>query len=92
MKIKIVPGLSEIIAGSVKINQVRDFEPADLLGREEINFDLDTIAPYYKDKTVFVTGAGGSIGSEIVLQLLKLPIKKNYYFGAWRKFNLFINL
>ena len=81
VRIKIVPGLSEIIDGDVKINQVRAFKPADLLGREEVNFDIFEISSYYKDKTIFVTGAGGSIGSEIVVQLLELPIKKVVIFG-----------
>lgn len=81
VNIKIVPGLSEIINGDVKYSQIRDFEPADLLGREEITFDIDLISSYYRDKTLFVTGAGGSIGSEIVLQLLNLPIKKLVVMG-----------
>jgi FlaA1/EpsC-like NDP-sugar epimerase len=81
VKIKIVPGLYEIIQGNVTLQQIRDIEPEDLLGREEIGFDIDKISPYYKNKTIFITGAGGSIGSEILLQLLKLPIKKVIAFG-----------
>ena len=81
VNIKIVPGLYEIIEGKVKLNQIRNIEPTDLLGREEVGFDLEKIIPFYKDKTIFVTGAGGSIGSEIFLQLLELPVKKVIAFG-----------
>lgn len=76
VKIKIVPGLYEIIEGNVRLSQIRDIEPSDLLGRQEIGFDIEKILPFYKDKVIFITGAGGSIGSEILLQLLKLPVKK----------------
>ncbi len=80
-KIKIVPGIFEIIEGSVSFSQIRDIAPTDLLGREEVSFDLDLVAPFYKDKTIFVTGAGGSIGSEIFNQILKLPVKQCIAFG-----------
>lgn len=81
VKIKIVPGLYEIIEGNVTFRQIRNIEPQDLLGREEVGFDIKKITTYYKDKVVFITGGGGSIGSEILLQLLKLPIKKVIAFG-----------
>ena len=79
--VKIVPGIFEIIEGTASISQVRAIEPSDLLGREEVGFDAGQIAPFYWDKTVLVTGAGGSIGSEILNQLLKLPVKKVTAFG-----------
>lgn len=73
---KIVPGIFEIIEGDVSFKQIREVKPEDLLGREEIGFETGELLPYYKDKTVMVTGGGGSIGSEIIRQLLKLPVKK----------------
>ena len=76
IEVKIIPGLIEIIDGNASYNQAREIEPSDLLGREEVTFDIEKITPYYKNKTVFITGAGGSIGSEILRQLLSLPIKK----------------
>ncbi len=79
--IKIVPGFYEIIEGKVLYNQVRDIEPSDLLGREEVGFDLDKISTFYRDKVVFVTGAGGSIGSQIFFELFELPVKKVIAFG-----------
>lgn len=81
VSIKIVPGVFEIIEGDVKLNQIRDFEPSDLLGREEVTFSPEELSFYYENKTIFVTGAGGSIGSEIVIQLLSLPIKQLVLFG-----------
>jgi FlaA1/EpsC-like NDP-sugar epimerase len=81
VNIKIVPGIFEIIEGKVNLNQIRDIDAKDLLGREEIGFDVKKILPYYKNKTILITGAGGSIGSEILRQLLKLNIKKVIAFG-----------
>ncbi|HOV13394.1 MAG TPA: nucleoside-diphosphate sugar epimerase/dehydratase [Spirochaetota bacterium] len=79
--VKIVPGFYEIIEGKVVYNQIRNIEPSDLLGREEVGFDLDKISDYYKDKIIFVTGAGGSIGSQIFFELFELPVKKVIAFG-----------
>lgn len=76
IKIKIVPGIFEIISGKITWNQIREVRPEDLLGREEVDFEIDKINHKYKNKIVLVTGAGGSIGSEIVRNLLKLDIKK----------------
>lgn len=79
--VKIVPGLYEIVEGKVVYNQIRNIEPTDLLGREEVGFELAKISDYYKDKVIFVTGAGGSIGSQIFLELFELPVKKVIAFG-----------
>ena len=76
IKHKIVPGLFEIIRGNFSLKDIRRIEPADLLGREEIGFDEKEIYDYYKNKTALITGGGGSIGSELVRQLITLPIKK----------------
>lgn len=76
IKYKILPGFFEIIKGNASIKDIRNIEPSDLLGREEIGFDEKEIYSYYKDKTILVTGGGGSIGSELVRQLITLPVKK----------------
>ncbi len=70
--VKTLPGLNELIAGDLDLaRQVRPVEVEDLLGREPVEVDLDAIASYVKDKTVLVTGAGGSIGSELCRQLAR---------------------
>ena len=79
--VKIVPGIFEIIEGKVRFSQIRAIQPRDLLGREEVGFDIGKIRSLYRNKTVLVTGAGGSIGREIFLHLLKLPVKKAVAFG-----------
>src|SRR5699024_11089754 len=68
-KTQILPLLEDLITGKVTVNQFRDIEVDDLLAREPINIDIDSIAEYITEKVVLVTGAGGSIGSEIVRQV-----------------------
>ena len=65
-----VPTFSELIDGKVSINTVREVSIIDLLGREEIQLDRTSISRYLSGKKVLVTGAGGSIGSELVRQCL----------------------
>jgi FlaA1/EpsC-like NDP-sugar epimerase len=66
---KIVPGIKDIIEGGVKINQIRDIELDDLLRRPPVNLDLKGIAGYLSEKSVLITGAGGSIGAELTRQI-----------------------
>lgn len=63
--VKILPGLSNILMGKVTIGDVREITIEDLLGREPVRIELDDIAVYLKGKRILVTGAGGSIGSEL---------------------------
>ncbi|MDX9870682.1 MAG: hypothetical protein RBS92_08165, partial [Candidatus Cloacimonadales bacterium] len=64
-KIKILPGLSELIDGHVDIKRMRDVRIEDLLGRDPVSIDMCNIKNLVKGKTVLVTGGGGSIGSEL---------------------------
>lgn len=68
-KFKIVPGIFELIDGTVHVNQIRNVEIEDLLGREPIKQDLESISSYVSDSKVLITGAGGSIGSELCRQV-----------------------
>lgn len=68
-KMKIVPGMFELIDGKVSISNIREVDIEDLLGREEIKTDLNKISSYITDKVVLVTGGGGSIGSELCRQI-----------------------
>ena len=65
---KTVPDLSEIIDDNVTIKMIRDVSYVDLLGREEIHLDSQSITQFLRGKRILVTGAGGSIGSELVRQ------------------------
>ena len=71
LSVKTLPSLHEIIAGSSRLMQLRDIDITDLLGREEIRIDSEQIYGLISDKVVAVTGAGGSIGSELCRQILK---------------------
>lgn len=75
-KVRIVPGIMEIIDGKVSMSKIRDVEIEDLLGRDEVNLNLAEIASYLEDKTVLVTGGGGSIGSELCRQIARFNPKK----------------
>ena len=67
--LKILPGVYQLMNGDVSVSQLRDVEVEDLLGRDSIKVDLDSIMGYVKNKVVLVTGGGGSIGSELCRQL-----------------------
>ena len=67
---KTVPAINEIIDGEVSMAAVRDVSYSDLLGREEIKLDMNSIESTLSGKRVLITGAGGSIGSELVKQCL----------------------
>ena len=75
-KIKTIPGIYEIIDGKVDIKQVRDVDIEDLLGREPIEVDFNLMGSYIQDSTILVTGAGGSIGSELCRQIANIRPKK----------------
>lgn len=68
-KLKIIPALNDLISGKISVKKLRDVSVEDLLGREPIVADLNGILGYVHNKTVMVTGAGGSIGSELCRQV-----------------------
>ena len=68
-KLKKIPGIYQLVNGNVTVNDIKNVEIEDLLGREQIKVDLDEIMGYVKNKTVLVTGGGGSIGSELCRQI-----------------------
>ncbi|MFK3960829.1 polysaccharide biosynthesis protein [Pseudalkalibacillus hwajinpoensis] len=70
-KTQIIPMIEDLMTGKLSINSFRDVKVEDLLGREPIKLDADNIAETLTGKTVLVTGAGGSIGSEICRQVSK---------------------
>ena len=68
-KLRSLPGLYQLVNGEVNVSKLRDVEVEDLLGREPIRVDLDSILGYVQNKVVLVTGGGGSIGSELCRQV-----------------------
>ena len=70
-QIMTLPGIYQLANGEVDIQKIRKVDVEDLLGRDSININLDEISGYIKDKTVLVTGGGGSIGSELCRQISK---------------------
>ena len=71
IKFKSVPGWAEIIEGKTIIKTYRDVNYADLLRREPVELDMEGIKDYIEDKIIMVTGAGGSIGSELCRQIVR---------------------
>ncbi len=69
-KVRIIPGLYEILGGKVNVSAIRKVEIEDLLGREAVKLDEKGLHAFLSGKTVMVTGAGGSIGSELVRQVV----------------------
>lgn len=70
-KMKVLPGMYQFINEEVSVSKLREVSIEDLLGRDAINIDLDSVLGYVEGKTVLVTGGGGSIGSELCRQIAK---------------------
>ena len=68
-KLRSLPGMYQLVNGEVSVSKLRDVEVEDLLGRDPIEVDMDSILEYVKGKRVLVTGGGGSIGSELCRQI-----------------------
>jgi FlaA1/EpsC-like NDP-sugar epimerase len=69
VRFRTVPSMTDIAAGKFRVSQIRDVDINDLLGREAVQLDTDLIEAFIKGKTILVTGAGGSIGSEMCRQI-----------------------
>lgn len=87
-KLKTVPGLYQLINNEVSISQIRDVDVEDLLGRDAVKTDIESVLDYVENQVILVTGGGGSIGSEIVRQVAahhpkQLIILDNYENNAY---------
>ncbi|MGE7663645.1 polysaccharide biosynthesis protein [Peribacillus sp. NPDC097197] len=80
-KTQILPMLEDLLTGKVSVNKFRDVQVQDLLGREPVELDIDGISEYVTEKVILVTGAGGSIGSEICRQIAKFNPSKLILLG-----------
>jgi len=75
IRFRTVPSITDIASGRYRVSQIRDVDIDDLLGREVVQLDLDLIEKFLKDKVILVTGAGGSIGSEMCRQVCNFEPK-----------------
>src|SRR5699024_1266598 len=81
VEVMIMPNIDDIMSGRVEVNALKKVEVEDLLGREAVQLDTEGIEEQVRDKVVLVTGAGGSIGSEIVRQITKFQPRQIILLG-----------
>lgn len=74
--IKIIPGIYNYFSGEVDSLKIREVQIEDLLGRDQVNLDIEEVAGYLAGETVIITGAGGSIGSELCRQICRFNPQK----------------
>ncbi len=76
IEFKTIPGYGELINGRITVNAIRDVAYRDLIGREPIKLDENKIGAYLRGQTILVTGAGGSVGSELCRQICRFKPEK----------------
>lgn len=82
LETKIIPGVDQLAGGKVTIEQIRKVSLEDLLGRDSVDLSLPELSEFVNEKVILITGAGGSIGSELVRQIIKnFTPKKIYILG-----------
>ena len=82
-ELKILPGMYQLINGEVSVSKLRNVEVEDLLGRDPVEVDVDSIIGYVQGKVILVTGGGGSIGSELCRQIASHNPKKLIIFDIY---------
>ena len=88
-RIKILPAISQIVDGSAHFIQTREIDPLDILGRTPVTIPLKESLAYLRGRRVLITGAGGSIGSELARQLLYGGAQRLYLLGLLTYLDLF---
>lgn len=82
-KLKVLPGLYQLVNGEVSVSKLRNVEIEDLLGRDPVDTQVDSIMDYVSGKIVLVTGGGGSIGSELCRQIARHEPKRLVIFDIY---------
>src|SRR5690625_3970845 len=75
-KVQMIPRLEDLMTGRVSVNSIRNIEVDDLLGRKPVELDLDSIRDSITGEVIMITGAGGSIGSELCRQIIRFAPSK----------------
>ncbi|MEK6527555.1 MAG: nucleoside-diphosphate sugar epimerase/dehydratase [Nitrospirota bacterium] len=75
-EIKTIPGLNELVSRNVSLSDLKEIQIEDIIGREQVSINKKVVTGFIQGKTVLITGAGGSIGSELVRQVLTFKPKK----------------
>lgn len=81
VKVNAMPSMEELASGKISISRLKEIDVVDLLGREEVKLDMNSIKDQITGKVILVTGAGGSIGSELCRQVMKFNPKKLLLLG-----------
>lgn len=81
VKVNNMPSIEDILAGNLSVSSFQEIDVADLLGRPEVELDQEELNQYFEGKTILVTGAGGSIGSELCRQIAKFLPKRLLLLG-----------
>lgn len=81
VKVNNMPSIEDILAGNMSVSAFQEIDVADLLGRPEVELDQEELNHYFEGKTILVTGAGGSIGSELCRQIVKFSPKRLILLG-----------
>ncbi|WP_445479356.1 polysaccharide biosynthesis protein [Lysinibacillus irui] len=81
LPVKVMPSIEDVMTGKVAVNEMKEVQIEDLLGRDEVKLDMIAISNKLTDKVILVTGAGGSIGSEICRQVMSFQPKKLILLG-----------
>ncbi|MDT2827197.1 nucleoside-diphosphate sugar epimerase/dehydratase [Enterococcus viikkiensis] len=81
VKVNTMPSMEELASGKISINRLKEIDVVDLLGREEVKLDIESIKDQLTGRVILVTGAGGSIGSEICRQVTKFNPKQLLLLG-----------
>ncbi|WP_413488604.1 polysaccharide biosynthesis protein [Carnobacterium divergens] len=81
VKVNLMPSVEDVLNGKLSVSRFREIDVVDLLGREEVQLDMEQISKKLTGKTVLVSGAGGSIGSEICRQVARFAPKRMILLG-----------